>query len=171
VEEAVAFSVPDPVLGEKVGAAVVLRDPRDTNVHDLKKHVSGNLAYFKVPACFWIVDEIPKGPTGKVQRIGMYDRLKDLPAADDNPTDAEYLPPITETEKILAAIWSDVLKKSMIGRDASFFDFGGDSLLATMVESRIAKAFDMKIGIASVMNHDTIARLGDFIDRRLNERK
>jgi acyl-CoA synthetase (AMP-forming)/AMP-acid ligase II/acyl carrier protein len=171
VSEAIAFSIPDAVFGEKVGAAVVLRDSRDTSVHDLKNQVSGKLAYFKVPACFWIVDKIPKGPTGKIQRIGMYDRLKDLPAANDNQMNAEYLTPITETETILAGIWSDVLKKNMIGRDASFFDLGGDSLLATMVVSRIAQAFDLKIGIASVMDYDTIARLGDLIDRRLNKRK
>jgi len=169
VAEAIAFSIPDPVLGEKVGAAVVLKDSQRVNATDLKKHVSGRLAYFKVPARLWIVDVIPKGPTGKIQRIGMFDRLKYMAAADDNQTGKEFAPPMTSTEKILGGIWADVLQKNMIGRHDSFFDLGGDSLLATMAVSRIGQAFALKISIASVMDYDTIARLGEFIDRRIHE--
>lgn len=170
VAEAIAFSIPDPVFGEKVGAAVVLKDSHILNANDLKKHVSSNLAYFKVPAFFWIVDKIPKGPTGKIQRIGMYEKLKDIAPSVEDQGGPDYAPPISKTEKILADIWTEVLKKEKVGRDASFFDLGGDSLLATMVVSRIAQAFDLKIGIASVMDYDTIARLGELIDHRLNKR-
>lgn len=171
VAEAIAFSIPDPVLGEKVGAAVVLKETQEINVNDLKKHVSGNLAYFKVPACFWIVDEIPKGPTGKIQRIGMYERLKDRTVATGDQTGPDYAPPISKTEKILADIWTEVLKKDQVGRNDSFFDLGGDSLLATMAVSRIAQAFELKISIASVMDYDTIARLGELIDRKLKYKR
>jgi acyl-CoA synthetase (AMP-forming)/AMP-acid ligase II/acyl carrier protein len=168
VADAIAFSLPDPALGETVGAAVVLKGEHRVTAADLKKHVSGRLAYFKVPARLWIVDEIPKGPTGKIQRIGMFDRLKGLAAADDNQTVTGYVPPDTPTEKILAGIWAEVLQKDRIGRDDNFLDLGGDSLLATMVISRIGRTFALKITIASVIDCDTIARLGEFVDRRLN---
>jgi hypothetical protein len=102
VAEAVAFSIPDPVLGETVGAAVVPKCGQGVTAAALKKHVSGRLAYFKVPARLWIVDEIPKGPTGKIQRIGMSDRLKGMAAADDTPAAGEYEPPVTPTETVLA---------------------------------------------------------------------
>jgi acyl-CoA synthetase (AMP-forming)/AMP-acid ligase II/acyl carrier protein len=169
VADAIAFSIPDPVLGEIVGAAVVLKGEQGVPAADLKKHVSGRLAYFKVPARLWIVDEIPKGPTGKIQRIGMFDRLKGLAAADDNQTVTDYVPPVTPTEKILAGIWAEVLQRDRIGRHDCFLDLGGDSLLATMMISRIGRTFALKITISSVIDCDTIARLGEYIDFRLNK--
>jgi acyl-CoA synthetase (AMP-forming)/AMP-acid ligase II/acyl carrier protein len=169
VADAIAFSIPDPVLGEIVGAAVVLKGEQQVTAADLKKNLSDRLAYFKIPARLWIVDEIPKGPTGKIQRIGMFDRLKGLAAADDNQKVGDYVPPVTPTEKILAGIWAEVLQRDRIGRDDNFLDLGGDSLLATMVISRIGRMFALKISIASVIDCDTIAKLGEFVDRRLNE--
>jgi acyl-CoA synthetase (AMP-forming)/AMP-acid ligase II len=66
VQEAVAFGRPDPKLGEAVEAAVVLREPVETA--ELRSHCADALAPFKVPARFHIVERIPTGPTGKVQR-------------------------------------------------------------------------------------------------------
>jgi len=66
VAEAVAFAVPDPKYGEQVGVAVVVRD--GTGERELAAHCAERLVGFKVPASIAIVDEIPKGPTGKVQR-------------------------------------------------------------------------------------------------------
>jgi acyl-CoA synthetase (AMP-forming)/AMP-acid ligase II len=66
IREAVAFGVPDLKYGEVVHAAVVA--DVDVGEKDLRAHCSQQLASFKVPIRILIVDEIPKGPTGKVQR-------------------------------------------------------------------------------------------------------
>ncbi|MGZ4407850.1 MAG: AMP-binding protein [Gaiellaceae bacterium] len=66
VEEAVAYAVPDDHYGENVAAAVVLR--ADASTDELTRHCAGQLAAFKVPGSIAVVDAIPKGPTGKVQR-------------------------------------------------------------------------------------------------------
>ena len=71
VAQAVAFALPDPLLGEDVAAAVVLREGAEISVSDLRSFASTRLAPFKVPKRVFIVDEIPKGPTGKIQRIGL----------------------------------------------------------------------------------------------------
>ncbi len=76
VAEAAVFSIPDAKLGENVGAAVVLKSTETVIAEDLKRFVSGHLAYFKVPAKLWIVEAIPKGPTGKVQRIGIFEKIR-----------------------------------------------------------------------------------------------
>ena len=80
ISQAVAFAIPHPKLGEEVGAAVVLREAASGEVvevgeRELRAHVSGRLAAFKVPRQILFVAEIPKGPTGKVQRIGLAERL------------------------------------------------------------------------------------------------
>jgi len=77
VAQAVAFAVPHPILGEEVGAAVVLTDGAGAvGERTLLDAVAQRLARHKVPRSIRIIDEIPKGATGKIQRIGMAERLK-----------------------------------------------------------------------------------------------
>jgi acyl-CoA synthetase (AMP-forming)/AMP-acid ligase II len=66
VSEAVAFALPDERYGETVAVAVVLRSPVDEA--SLRRHCANHLAAFKVPRRVAILDQIPKGPTGKIQR-------------------------------------------------------------------------------------------------------
>jgi acyl-CoA synthetase (AMP-forming)/AMP-acid ligase II len=66
VAEAAAFAAPDPKYGEEVHAAVVLRG--EATAAELRAHCGGRLADFKVPKVIHVVKELPKGPTGKVQR-------------------------------------------------------------------------------------------------------
>ncbi|HEY1281810.1 MAG TPA: acyl--CoA ligase [Acidimicrobiales bacterium] len=75
VAEAVTFAIPHDKLGEDVGAAVVLVDTGITE-EELRAHVARHLAAFKVPARILVVEEIPKGATGKIQRIGLAARLE-----------------------------------------------------------------------------------------------
>ena len=163
VREAVAFSIPDPTFGENVGAAVVLADMTAIDVAGLKKYASGRLAYFKVPVKLWFVDAIPKGPTGKVQRIGMYERLNAVSASEAVTVAHEYEPPATPTEAALAEIWAGLLNPGRIGRHDSFLDLGGDSLLATMAISRIDEAFGVRMTIARAMDCENIAELGEEV--------
>jgi acyl-CoA synthetase (AMP-forming)/AMP-acid ligase II len=66
VAEAASFGAPDPKYGEEVHAAVVLRG--EATVAELQAHCGGRLADFKIPKVIHLVKELPKGPTGKVQR-------------------------------------------------------------------------------------------------------
>ena len=75
VIEAVTFAVPHDKLGEDVAAAVVLRDGAHASGRDLRAFVATRLADFKVPRQVLILDALPKGATGKVQRIGLADKL------------------------------------------------------------------------------------------------
>ncbi len=69
VAEALAFAVPHKILGEDIHAAVVLKGEATEN--ELKAHCGASLAEFKVPRKFHVVAEIPRGATGKLQRINM----------------------------------------------------------------------------------------------------
>ncbi|BAZ16402.1 AMP-dependent synthetase and ligase [Calothrix sp. NIES-4071] len=74
VSEALAFAVPHKTLGEDIHAAVVLKNPTDEK--ELRSHCSQMLAEFKVPAKFHILEELPRGATGKLQRLNMSKLLK-----------------------------------------------------------------------------------------------
>jgi len=68
VAEAAVFGMPHPDLGEEVGAVVVLKPGADATADDLREHVKGQVAAYKYPRKLWVVDELPKGPTGKIHK-------------------------------------------------------------------------------------------------------
>ncbi|MEM7472683.1 MAG: acyl--CoA ligase [Pseudomonadota bacterium] len=75
VAQVVAFAVPHPKLGEEVGAAVKLNDGSSLDASALKDFAKTRVAEFKIPRHIVVLDEIPKGATGKMQRIGMAEKL------------------------------------------------------------------------------------------------
>jgi acyl-CoA synthetase (AMP-forming)/AMP-acid ligase II len=75
VAEAVTFAIPHDKLGEEVGAAVVLAPGETVTQAELQRYVRQQLAPFKVPKQIVFVAEVPKGATGKLQRIGLAERL------------------------------------------------------------------------------------------------
>lgn len=75
VNQAVTFAIAHAKLGEEVGAAIVLKDGQTATERELKDFAAQRLADFKVPRKMLFLDEIPKGATGKLQRIGLAKKL------------------------------------------------------------------------------------------------
>ncbi|MBT8441791.1 MAG: acyl--CoA ligase [Gammaproteobacteria bacterium] len=75
VAQVVTFAVPHAKLGEDVAAAVVLTDGANTDDRDIRRFAAERLADFKVPRKVVFLEEIPKGATGKLQRIGLAEKL------------------------------------------------------------------------------------------------
>jgi acyl-CoA synthetase (AMP-forming)/AMP-acid ligase II len=75
VAQVVTFAMPHDKLGEEVAAAVVLREGLSATEGDIRSYAATRLADFKVPRKILILDEIPKGATGKLQRIGLAAKL------------------------------------------------------------------------------------------------
>jgi acyl-CoA synthetase (AMP-forming)/AMP-acid ligase II len=75
IQQVVTFAVPHPKLGEDVGAAVVLREGASLSEKEVREFAANRLADFKVPRKVLFLAEIPKGATGKLQRIGLAAKL------------------------------------------------------------------------------------------------
>ena len=75
VQQVVTFAMPHPKLGEEVAAAVVLREGAEAGPGEIREFAAARLAGFKVPRRVVVLDEIPKGPTGKLRRIGLAEQL------------------------------------------------------------------------------------------------
>ena len=71
VQQCVTFGIPHKVLGEEVGAAIVLAEGQEVTSGELQSFAEAKLSHFKVPKKILFLAEIPKGATGKVQRIGL----------------------------------------------------------------------------------------------------
>jgi acyl-CoA synthetase (AMP-forming)/AMP-acid ligase II len=75
VAQVITFAMPHDKLGEDVAAAVVLREGASCDERELRAFVGARIADFKVPRKIVFLEEIPKGATGKLQRIGLAQKL------------------------------------------------------------------------------------------------
>jgi len=140
VAQVATFAAPHALLGEEVAAAVVLRKDVSASETELQEFVATRLADFKVPRRVLILKEIPKGPTGKLQRIGLAEKLGlMLPDPTHLNSDRTFVAPRDALERQLTQIWEEVLAVKPIGIRDSFFDLGGYSLLAVRMLEKIAK--------------------------------
>ena len=165
VAEAVTFAIPHPSLGEDVAAAVVLREHAAATVQELRAFAGTRLAEFKVPSRVIILPEIPQGQNGKPRRAGLAERLG-LPALDDAaPLGPDGIaPPRTATEAALAAIWAQVLDLGSVGVHDDFFQLGGDSILATLVASRVGERLGTDLAVRDIFDAPTLSSLAARID-------
>jgi acyl-CoA synthetase (AMP-forming)/AMP-acid ligase II len=161
VAEAVTFAVPHATLGEDVAAAVVLRPNADATAKDIRQFAAGRLADFKVPRQVLIVEQLPKGSTGKVQRIGLAEKLG---LAGGGAVSRTFAAPRTPLETILAGIWADVLRFEQVGIHDDFFALGGDSLLAAHVLTRIHDAMHLEVGVVSLFDAPTVAEMAEYLE-------
>lgn len=167
VAQAVAFGIPNPVLGEEVGAAVIVRDPAVTT-QQLRRFAATRLAPFKVPYQLVIVDTIPKGPTGKLQRIGLAEKLG-LKATElmipSAPT--EYVPPQNDIERQLEGLWCRVLNLPEVSVTQSFLDSGGDSMTAAQLMTRLQQEFALRLSVTDLFDAPTIREQAVVVTRLL----
>ncbi|MEP6801877.1 MAG: AMP-binding protein [Acidobacteriota bacterium] len=168
IAQAVAFAMPDPLLGEDVGAAVVLREGGSATPGEIREFASSRLADFKVPRRVFLVAEIPKGPTGKVQRIGLAEKLSP-PGAEPHSRDDTSVSPRTPLEEKLVSIWSEVLRIDRIGVTQDFFSLGGDSVLAGQVGARIQSTLGVQLSLVAIFDAPTVAELALKIAARTQD--
>jgi acyl-coenzyme A synthetase/AMP-(fatty) acid ligase len=75
IQQALTFALPHDKLGEEVAAAVVLRDGASATEREIRDFVASRIADYKTPRKVIFLKEIPKGATGKLQRIGLAQKL------------------------------------------------------------------------------------------------
>ncbi|MCA1581192.1 MAG: LLM class flavin-dependent oxidoreductase [Acidobacteria bacterium] len=167
VLQAVAFAVPHPTLGEDVAAAVVLRPGASASEAELRRFAAARLAEYKVPRQILIREEIPKGPTGKLRRIGLAQALG-LAPPESGESPAEEKRPAEETVSVeapLARIWCDLLKIEHAEPDGNFFRLGGDSIRASLLVARVRKDLRVELPLRALFDTPTFAEVCAAVER------
>jgi acyl-CoA synthetase (AMP-forming)/AMP-acid ligase II/acyl carrier protein len=158
VEIAMAFGVPHPSLGEDVVAAVVPFDGDDLKEQDLRDYAFEHLAPFKVPTRIFVVDKVP-GSDIKPKRSELAEKMSHL-------LFTEYVAPATSTEQVVADLYTQVLGIERVGRLDNFFSLGGDSLQATLVQSKLTQRFQIDLKIGRLFERPSVAELAALIDEQ-----
>ena len=161
VAEAVTFAVPHPTLGEDIASAIVLRQPAAATPHDIRRFVVGRVADFKVPRQVLIVSELPKGPTGKVQRVGLAAKLGLASCIDMTQT---FVAPRTPLQKMLAGCWAEILELERVGIHDDFFELGGDSLSVAHVLARLYDITHLEIDLSRFFEAPTISEMARHLE-------
>jgi len=156
VSQAVAFSRPHPTLGEDVAAAVVVTPGSGLCEADIRAFAFERLADYKVPSQVIIIDEIPKGATGKLQRLGLAELLEEQ-------LKHHHVSPRNDTEQIIHDIFSDVLDLDNFGVNDNFFSLGGDSIRGTQVITRLQTQVHMELPVVLLFHKPTVAELAEHI--------
>ncbi|MUG97531.1 amino acid adenylation domain-containing protein [Scytonema sp. UIC 10036] len=119
---------------------------------ELRLFLQDKLPHYMVPASFVFLDTMPLNPNGKVDRHA-------LPAPEKGSDKNNFVEPRTPLERVLAAIWAEVLGLEVIGIHDNFFELGGHSLLATQVVSRMRRALGVEIKLQLLFERPTIVDL------------
>jgi len=157
VAQVAAFGVAHPTLGEDLAVAVVPKKHGSLTAKALRAHALARLAGFKVPSQIHIVDEIPKGPSGKVNRSALTQKFQ-VPARDRTPVLGNVI------EKRIAQVFSEIVGTEFSDRNDNFLILGGDSLTAMRATIRLQQDLQVTLDFSDIFHHPSVAELATFID-------
>ncbi|MET9028532.1 amino acid adenylation domain-containing protein [Nocardia sp. NPDC004168] len=126
------------------------------DTEEVRAFVAGRLPTHMVPSGLTVLDAIPLTPVGKLD----VSALPEPQLLGDSPGRA----PRTDTERLVAAVMGELIGADGVRAEDSFFDIGGNSLLATQLVARLAAATNVRLAVRTVFATPTVAGLAELLD-------
>lgn len=160
VNDVVVIVREDTPGDKRLVAYVVSRPGQALETSNLRNFGKEKLPQYMMPSALVVLQSLPLTPNGKIDR-------KALPAPDkaEARTDAPYLPPQTELERIVTDIWQHVLKIGHVSLNDNFFDLGGHSLLMIQVQGKLRAALNRNISITDLFKYPNVNDLVAYLSR------
>jgi thioesterase domain-containing protein len=141
--------------GEKYLVAYFVADlKQNVTLAELRQHIVAKLPEYMAPGAFVRLAALPLTANGKVDRAAL-----PTPHISDFQSDQDYVAPSNPVERRLVAIWEDVLGFRPIGIRTSFFDFGGNSLIAVRLFAKMQSVLGRELPISTLFRAPTIEKL------------
>jgi acyl carrier protein len=128
----------------------------------LRRHLAASLPDYMIPATIVLLDGFPRTASGKVDHAA----LQRLAVTARVEVSRALGPPRDDTERAVAAVWTDLLGAGRVGRDENFFDLGGHSLLLVRLQSRLRDVLGVELTIADLFRFPTVATLAEAVRAR-----
>jgi amino acid adenylation domain-containing protein len=154
VRQAAVLAVDDRAGGKRLVAYVAPA----VAAEDMRVYLQARLPEYMVPSAFGVLPALPLTPSGKVDR-----RALAAVAAPEAPAPGQVAPR-TLVEKVLAAIWEELLEREAVGIRDDFFQLGGHSLLATQVLSRVRRLLGVELGVRVLFELPTVEALARQVE-------
>lgn len=167
IAEAAAFAIPHPRLGDDVAAAIVPHPGSQTTSAELRQFLQRELTSFKIPRRILILDQLPKGATGKVQRRRLREEF-DAQLGHQGATSPAVNKEPLDLEAELLTLWRRLLKSGSVTIDDDFFACGGDSLLAMEMLIEVERLVGYPIPETILFGAETIRQLAPKIVMQTN---
>jgi non-ribosomal peptide synthase protein (TIGR01720 family) len=145
-------------VNTRLVAFVVPTAGNDVDIDRVRKALAERLPEYMVPSFILPLEKLPLTPNGKIDHKALA-----MMEVSGGGSQADYAEPRSETEQLLAGIWSDVLSLDMIGVHDDFFEVGGDSILSIQIVARARQA-GMEITPAMLFKYPTIAELAAVVE-------
>ncbi|MBW4543130.1 MAG: amino acid adenylation domain-containing protein [Symplocastrum torsivum CPER-KK1] len=155
IRETVVVVREDEPGNKRLIAYVVLQPEQILTTTELRRFLEKKLPQYMLPTVFVMLDALPLLPSGKVARHALPD-----PDTGKSELEKTFVPPRTAVEKVLASIWSDVLRRELVGVEDNFFELGGDSILSLQIISKANQA-GLKLAPKHLFQYQTIAELAE----------
>lgn len=163
VAEAAVICHTDPREGDYLAAFVQPTQP--VSAVELRRQMRHSLADLMIPRVIRPVAQLPRTPSGKIDRPALARLASELPAEGLPDEAAPLCPPQSAAEAAIAHIWRDMLGLARIDCCASFFDLGGSSLQAAAMMARLESHFGQKLPPAILFEEDSVRGLAAKISQ------
>ena len=157
VSEAAAFPVEHPTLGQDLEAAVTLNQGATTTEAQLKAALRDREAGHLVPSRIAILDALPKGESGKIQRSALPDVLAGLGAVIGGEPD-------NNIERVVLLVFQDMLEFAALNRGDDFLRAGGDSLSGMRAVAELSDLFDLPLSLETLFHFPSAHALSRHIE-------
>jgi amino acid adenylation domain-containing protein len=144
----------------KLVAYMTTRPGASPTAAALREALRATLPERELPTAFVLVDSFPITPQGKVDRDQLARMVPSPPTREVEPARSDS----SETEAVLAEIWSRVFEIERVGPDDDFFDLGGDSLNAALIAAGVYAAFGVQLDLGAVIDSPTVVRMARAVE-------
>jgi amino acid adenylation domain-containing protein len=127
----------------------------------LRSWLARSLPGWMVPASWVVLDALPLNSNGKLDREAL---SRIAISTNREEMGADFVPPRTETEREVAAIWAEVLGLTRVGIHDNFFDLGGHSLLLPRVQLSLRQRLGRELPLLKLFEHPTVGALAESLE-------
>ncbi|HSR69774.1 MAG TPA: amino acid adenylation domain-containing protein, partial [Acidobacteriota bacterium] len=151
VREGVVAAREDEAGSKRLVAYVVPEKAGNLSVDDVQDYLGRTLPGYMLPSVFVTLESLPLTPNGKIDRKSL-----PAPSASRPALKEDFAAPLSSSERLVAAVWKEVLGLDEVGVRDNFFDLGGHSLLLTQVFVKLSKQLGVPFQLVDLFEYPTI---------------
>lgn len=148
---------------QSLAGYVTLHEGKSADPAELKQFLRERLPDYMVPSSLAVLDAFPLSPNGKVDRRALAER-----SGSDEPSVTPALVASGDLEGQIAALWREILLRSDVSHDASFFDLNGDSIRLAQLHTRLQTLTGREFPLTQLFAATTVRAQAEFLGKSTN---